>query len=199
MSYYNTKKQVDRLLSQYNLKFIKKNKKYYLTGFTGNQVDLIGESFKNLSEYNDFLKINITNLKNKSMYLNKDQQVFEFLEFAKNKLDIKLIESKRFFIIYSKDYDCNKEHNKNNIFYYVYIDQDQDYMSRGSYKINFNDLSLIQVGHFSWSCENVDYLIKQGYCNETIKDLVNCINLFKLNKKLSSGLKEKEKNKVNKI
>lgn len=198
MSYYNTKKQVDRLLSQYNLKFIKKNKKYYLTGFTGNKVDLIGESFKNLSEYNDFLKINITNLKNKSIYLNKDQQVFEFLEFAKNKLNIKLFDSKRLFTIYSKNYDCNKEHNKNNNFYVIKINQDESYIGQGHYKINLNDLSLTQKGAiFSW--EHVDYQIEKGYCNETIKELVDCINLFKLNKKLSSGLKEKEKNKTIKI
>lgn len=198
MSYYNTKKQVDTLLNKYNLKFIKKNKYYYLTGFTGNQVDIMGESFKNLSEYNDFLKINITNLKNKSISLNKDQQVFEFLEFAKNKLDIKLFESKRLFTIYSKNYDCNKEHNKTNNFYVIKINQDEDYIGQGHYLINLNDLSLKKKGAiFGW--EHVDYQIEKGYCNETIKELVNCINLFKLNKKLSSGLKEKQKSKNNKI
>lgn len=195
MSYYNTKKQVDRLLSQYNLKFIKKNKKYYLTGFTGNQVDLIGESFKNLSEYNDFLKINITNLKNKSMYLNKDQQVFEFLEFAKNKLDVNLNSRKDYFFLYSKDYDIKNNYSKR---YTIFIHQYHSYISKGNYLINLNDLSLTQKGAiFSW--EHVDYQIEKGYCNETIKELVDCINLFKLNKKLSSGLKEKEKNKTIKI
>lgn len=195
MSYYNTKKQVDRLLSQYNLKFIKKNKKYYLTGFTGNQVDLIGESFKNLSEYNDFLKINITNLKNKSMYLNKDQQVFEFLEFAKNKLDVNLNSRKDYFVLYSKDYDIKNNYSKR---YTIFIHQYHSYISKGNYLINLNDLSLTQKGAiFSW--EHVDYQIEKGYCNETIKELVDCINLFKLNKKLSSGLKEKEKNKTIKI
>lgn len=198
MSYYNTKKQVDKLLNKYNLKFIKKNNKYYLTGLTGNQVDLIGESFKNLSEYNDFLKINITNLKNKSIYLNKDQVVFEFLEFAKNKLNIKLFDSKRLFTIYSKNYDCNKEHNKKNNFYVIKINQDESYIGQGHYLIDLNDLSLKKRGSmFGW--EHVDYEIEKGYYNETIKELVNYINLFKLNKKLNAELQNKEKTKTIKI
>lgn len=185
MSYYTEKKELLKFLSQYNITFLKDGSKFFISGLSLNikrEVDQV----KNFNEFKEYIKKQDLNYLKE--LLNKDQIVFEFLEFAKNKLNIKLFESKRLFTIYSK----------NDNVYVIKINQDDSYIGQGHYKINFNDLSLTQKGaSFSW--EHVDYQIKQGYCNETIKDLVNCINLFKLNKKLSSGLKEKEKNKTIKI
>lgn len=192
MSYYTEKKELLKFLSQYDLSFSKDGSKFFIYGLSLNikkEVDQV----KNFNEFKEYIKKQ--DLNSFKELLNKDRQVFEFLEFAKNKLDISLNPRKNYFILYSKDYDIKNNYSKR---YTIFINQDQDYICQGHYLINLNDLSLTQKGAiFSW--EHVDYQIKQGYCNETIKDLVNCINLFKLNKKLSSGLKEKEKTKINKI
>ena len=183
MKRYEQLKELTTLLIKYRLRFKKIKNKFYFTGESGNIKDLVFYDLKNISNLLEFIKNNENLMINKSSYLNKDDLIFKFLKFAKNKINIEISKDKRLFRINNKT---------------IYIDQDNNINFNGIYKININDLSLTQKTRFSW--EYVDYQINKGYYDETIKELINYINLFKLNEKLLSELKEKtQKTKINKI